>query len=84
MPHDPKQHITIRYETYPGETASRQVIPIRIRFAASEGHHQQQWLMDAYDLTRKTEISVLLADALEGILMREGVFAHAPPPRAPL
>lgn len=39
------------YTNYRGETSDRQVVPIRVRFGASEWH-TEQWLMYAFDLDK--------------------------------
>src|SRR4051794_13334074 len=57
MAHDPKAVVLIRYTNYRGETAVRRIVPLRIRFASSEWHPAEQWLMDAYDLDREAERS---------------------------
>lgn len=62
MSHDPKAVIQIRYTNYKGETAVRRIVPIRIRFAASEWHPGEQWLMDAFDVDRQAERSFAMAD----------------------
>ena len=62
MSYDPKVVINIRYTNYRGETAVRQIVPVRIRFGASEWHPGEQWLMDAYDIDRQAERSFALAD----------------------
>ena len=62
MSYDPKVVIKIRYTNYRGETTVRQIVPVRIRFGASEWHPAEQWLMDAYDIDRQAERSFALAD----------------------
>ncbi len=54
--------VTIRYTNYRGETADRQILPKSIRFAASEWHPKEQWLLDAYDVGKKAERSFAMAD----------------------
>jgi len=65
MSFDPNAVVKIRYTNYRGETAVRKIVPIRIRFAASEWHPGEQWLMDAYDIDRQAERSFAMADIHE-------------------
>ncbi len=65
MSFDPKAVIKIRYTNYRGETAVRRIVPIQIRFAASEWHPVEQWLIDAYDIDRQVERSFAMADIHE-------------------
>lgn len=62
---DPKTIVQFVYTNHRGETEVRHIVPIRIRFAASEWHPQEQWLMDAFDLDRDAERSFALSDARE-------------------
>jgi len=57
--------VTIRYTNYRGETADRQIVPIRIRFGSSEWHPEEQWLLDAFDLDRNADRSFALKDVLQ-------------------
>lgn len=59
---DQEKGVTIRYTNYRGETADRHVVPIRIRYAASEWHPEEQWLLDALDLDKGAERSFSLRD----------------------
>jgi len=65
-----KQVITIRYTNHRGETADRRIIPICLRFAATEWHPDEQWLIDAYDVDRQVVRSFALA----------GIQSRTPPP----
>ena len=65
QPYDAKAMVVIRYTNYRAETSIRRVVPIRIRFASSEWHPAEQWIMDAFDLDRQAERSFALADVHE-------------------
>lgn len=54
--------VAIRYTNYRGETSTRRIIPLRVRFAASEWHPTPQWLMDAFDIGKDAERSFALKD----------------------
>jgi predicted DNA-binding transcriptional regulator YafY len=54
--------VTIRYTNYRGETTDRRIIPKAIRFASTEWHPEEQWLLDAFDLDRGSDRSFALRD----------------------
>lgn len=58
----PEQVVTFTYANHRGEVAVRRVVPIRLRFAATEWHPEPQWLLDGRDLDRGAERSFALAD----------------------
>ena len=62
---DPKKAIVIRYTNYKSETAVRRIIPLEIRFAATEWHPAEQWLLEAFDLDRNAQRSFAIKDILE-------------------
>jgi hypothetical protein len=62
---DTKKAVFILYTNYRGETAPRRIIPKSIRFAASEWHPEEQWLMDAFDIDKNAERSFALKDILK-------------------
>jgi predicted DNA-binding transcriptional regulator YafY len=55
----------ILYTNYRGETSVRRIIPRRIRFASTEWHPQEQWLLDAYDVDRQADRSFALKDVIK-------------------
>ncbi len=55
----------ILYRNYRGETSVRRIIPRQIRFASTEWHPEEQWLLDAYDLDRQADRSFALRDVIE-------------------
>ncbi len=59
---DPSKIITINYTNYRGETANRQVLPLRIWFGATEWHPEPQWLLDAVDIEKNVERSFAVKD----------------------
>jgi predicted DNA-binding transcriptional regulator YafY len=75
MTYDPKTVILVRYTNYRGETSVRRIVPLRIRFAATEWHPTEQWLMDAYDLDRQAERSFALSDVVEWHVSDSGTGA---------
>lgn len=58
----PEQVVSIRYTNYRGETADRRIVPLRIRFAATDWHPEEQWLLDAIDVDKGAERSFALRD----------------------
>lgn len=63
------QPVSILCTNWRGETAVRRVLPLRLRFASTEWHPGEQWLMDAIDIEKNAERSF----AVTGI--REWGFA---------
>lgn len=61
--HD-KRVVTIRYTNYRGETADRRIIPSGLRFATTDWHPEEQWILDAFDLDRNADRSFAMADIL--------------------
>lgn len=57
--------VTIRYTNYRGETAIRRIIPLQIRFIATEWHPAEQWIIEAYDIDRGEDRSFAMKDILE-------------------
>jgi predicted DNA-binding transcriptional regulator YafY len=55
----------IRYTNYRGETTLRRIIPRAIRFASTEWHPAEQWLLDAYDLDKGAVRTFAMKDILE-------------------
>ena len=56
------QKVKILYTNYRGETAIRDIIPIKIWFGSTDWHPEEGWLMDAYDLEKKAERSFAMKD----------------------
>lgn len=66
------------YRNHRGEEGMRSVIPVAVRFGATEWHPKDQWLLRAFDLEKRAEREFAMAD----ILRVEGnsalVLASAP------
>jgi predicted DNA-binding transcriptional regulator YafY len=56
------KQVRILYTNYKGMTAWRSIVPGALRFAATEHHPEEQWIMDAHDLEK---------DALRSFAMRD-------------
>jgi predicted DNA-binding transcriptional regulator YafY len=56
------QSVIIDYTNYRGERSLRRIIPKGIRFASSEFHPGEQWLLDAYDLDKQADRTFALKD----------------------
>ncbi|HSX41972.1 MAG TPA: hypothetical protein VLE93_01330 [Candidatus Saccharimonadales bacterium] len=59
---DNKEIVEITYSNYRGETGTRQIIPKKIWFGATEYHPDEQWLLDAFDVTKKADRTFALKD----------------------
>jgi predicted DNA-binding transcriptional regulator YafY len=46
---DSKKVLTVHYENHRGETGTRRIVPLSIRFGECEWFAGEQWLMEAYD-----------------------------------
>jgi predicted DNA-binding transcriptional regulator YafY len=57
--------VKILYTNYKGETGWRNIIPTRVRFASSEWHPGEQWLLDALDVDKNAERSFAMKDIKE-------------------
>ena len=57
--------VVILYTNYRGETSHRRIIPRGVRFASSEWHPGEQWLLDALDVDKMAERSFALKDVRE-------------------
>jgi predicted DNA-binding transcriptional regulator YafY len=62
---DLKKVVTFRYTNYKGETEPRRVIPRELRFASTEWHPEEQWVLEAFDLDRNAERSFAIKDIIE-------------------
>ncbi len=60
-----KQTITILYKNWKGEIGYRRILPQGIRFASSEFHPEEQWLLDAFDLDKQAQRAFAVRDILE-------------------
>ena len=60
-----QKRIQIHYKNYKGEIAWRNILPGQIRFASTEHHIEEQWLMDAQDIDKGAQRSFALKDILE-------------------
>lgn len=56
------QTVDIIYTNYRGETSFRCIIPGKIWFGATQWHPDEQWLLDAYDVTKKVTRSFAMKD----------------------
>lgn len=48
------QAIKIDYTNHRGERRVRNIIPIKIRFTATPEHKDAQWILDGFDLDKKS------------------------------
>lgn len=62
---NPEKIVTIRYTNYRGETGIRRIIPIEIRFIATQWHPEAQWVMEAYDVEKGGQRSFAIKDILD-------------------
>ena len=62
MEPDRARAVTINYTNYRGETADRLIVPIRLRYASTEWHPGEQWLLDAFDIEKDAERSFAMRD----------------------
>jgi len=51
-PYGPERVLEIVYTNWRGETAVRRIIPVGLRFAATQWHPAEQYLIDALDADR--------------------------------
>lgn len=54
--------VELDYTNYRRERSVRRVIPMEVRFGSSEYHPYQQWLMDAWDLSKKATRTFAMRD----------------------
>lgn len=59
---DLRKAVGIVYTNYRGETARRKIIPQRLWFGATKWHPDEQWLLDAIDVEKKSQRSFALRD----------------------
>jgi predicted DNA-binding transcriptional regulator YafY len=59
---DSRTLVTILYTNHRGETTERRIIPRAIRFAPTEWHPEEQWILDALDIDRGAERSFAMRD----------------------
>jgi predicted DNA-binding transcriptional regulator YafY len=59
---DLRKAVKIIYTNYRGETARREIIPQRLWFGATKWHPDEQWLLDAIDVDKKSPRSFALRD----------------------
>lgn len=52
------------YHNWRGEVSARRVRPLRIEFAATDWHPEQQWLLIAYDVEKGAERSFAIKDMI--------------------
>lgn len=58
----PEQVVRILYTNHRGQTAWREVLPLRVEFKATEWHPEPQWILQAFDLEKQAEPSFALKD----------------------
>ncbi len=47
-----EQPLRIKYTNWRGETAVREILPRRCYFSHNEWHKEDQWLMEAWDISK--------------------------------
>ena len=57
-----EQKVRICYTNHVGETAIREIIPIKIWFGSTDWHPENGWLIDAFDIEKKEERSFAMKD----------------------
>ena len=57
-----KQLVQILYTNYRGETAVRNIFPLKIWYGLTDWHPEPQWLLDAKDCEKKVKRSLALKD----------------------
>jgi len=50
------------YKNYRGEKSIRHVLPLRIWYGSTEWHKKEQWLMEVYDLEKRSKRDYALKD----------------------
>jgi hypothetical protein len=77
-----KEALTFTYRNYRGEIAQRRVVPITVRWDATEWHPEPQWLLQAYDLDKCAIRDFAMADMVMGTTqapdLDDGWHAHTP------
>jgi len=64
-PEETARAVCFWYTNYRGEKAWRVVIPVAIRFDATQWHPERQWLLDALD-TEKNEMRAFAMKDIRG------------------
>lgn len=61
-----KKELKAVYTNYRVETATRTFVPIegKLYWGKTEFHHEEQWLIDVYDVDRKANRTYALKDML--------------------
>lgn len=54
--------IKLDYTNHRGETATRTITPLRVRWGKTEHHPVEQWLLDCYDHDREATRTYALDD----------------------
>ncbi|MBI4948247.1 WYL domain-containing protein [Candidatus Berkelbacteria bacterium] len=62
MIYDQSQIVTISYTNYRGEKSDRRIVPLKIWFGSNEYHKDNQWLLDAFDITKDAIRSFAVKD----------------------
>jgi predicted DNA-binding transcriptional regulator YafY len=55
----------VMYTNWKGETASRRIIPMSVRWGSNEYHPEAQWLVEGYDVDKAEYRTFALAGILE-------------------
>ena len=57
------QHpIKVLYTNWRGETAVREIVPMKVYFGSTEYHQEEQWLLEVWDLERNASRVYALRD----------------------
>ncbi len=59
---DANQEIMMRYTNYRGDTATRTITPVSLRYGSTEWHKEDGWLLEAFDHDRQANREFALAD----------------------
>jgi predicted DNA-binding transcriptional regulator YafY len=57
-----EQAVKICYTNYRGETAIREIVPIKIWFGSTDWHPENGWLLDAFDIEKGADRSFAMKD----------------------
>lgn len=64
-PSSPNPPFKARYRNYRGEVSDRTIMPISVRYGATEWHPEPQWLLRAWDVDKGAEREFALSDFVD-------------------
>ena len=57
-----QKEVKILYTNWKGETSIRKILPKEIIFGSNQWHKEEQWLLVAYDIDKKSDRTFALKD----------------------